>query len=139
MADDRVVVRCYNEEKDRFEKVCSTRKYQLITDSFLEADGRYYYCFHGRLYHLGSARCVLRRVGDIGDLLMLDASNCLLPFRALFLETNSMDCTEAESYELAEDSVTVTTPGGQKYVFQYVAGEPDFDCHVDYYLQKIML
>ena len=139
MAEGRIVIRYYNEDRDKFEKVCSARCCRMVNGHLLVADDRYYYDFNGRLYHLGCAVCVLSSFPAPDRLMMVDASCLPLPFKALFLSSSYELCTEAESHELAEDCVKVKTPAGQRYVYRYTAGEPDYDCHVDYFLERSLL
>ena len=132
---DRIVVRFYNEENDRFEKVCACKAYSVYEDAFLRADSNYYFAYEGKLYPLGEGEVVLSDRIASGILRMFDTSQLKLPFKALFLLSGYGEYFAcAQDYEQTENSVRIKLPNGKMRVYEYVYGEPDFDGRRDVFL-----
>ncbi len=122
---DRIVVRFYNEEKDCFEKVCACEEASVCADTLLRADSNYYFAYEGKLYPLGEGEVVLFCGCTSHCLRMFDVSQLKPPFKAIFVYQSfkqSFIC--AQSYELAENSVRITTPNGRTKVYEYTCGVP---------------
>ena len=102
---DRIVVRFYNEEKDRFEKVCACKAYSVYEDTLLRADSNYYFAYEGKLYPLGEGKVVLSERFSEGILRMFDTSQLKPPFKALFLLSGYGEYfARAQDYELGKKS-----------------------------------
>ncbi len=132
---DRIVVRFYNEENDRFEKVCACKAYSVYEDAFLRADSNYYFAYEGKLYPLGEGEVVLSDGVASGILRMFDTSQLKLPFKAVFLLLSyERHFVCAQDYELAEDSARIKMLSGKTKVYEYSYDEPDLDGHQDCFL-----
>ena len=125
---DRIVVRFYNEEKDRFEKVCACKAYSVYEDTLLRADSNYYFAYEGKLYPLGEGKVVLSERFSEGILRMFDTSQLKPPFKAIFLLSGYGEYfARAQDYELGKKSVRIKMPSGKTRVYEYANGEPDLD------------
>lgn len=133
--EERVVVRFYNEENDRFEKVCACGRYFLHEDMLLRADSDYYFAYDGKLYFLGKGKVVVSSRFASGILRMFDTSQLKLPFKAVFLLLSyERHFVCAQDYELAEDSARIKMLSGKTKVYEYSYDEPDLDGHQDCFL-----
>ncbi len=112
--DTRVVIRHYNEETDRFEKICSARddaslsmqprNYRLIREKLLiTPEGKICYNYQGRLCYLGDRSQLVTVLEATTDaLLMLDVFALHLPFRYLFIPEQGEWFEEVISYKEIE-------------------------------------
>ncbi len=108
--DTRVVIRHYNEEADKFEKICSAqdsislspvRDYRLLGDKLLiTPDGQICYSHKGRLYYPGKVSELVTVLEATTNVLqMLDISVLRLPFRYLFIPERGEWFEEVISYK----------------------------------------
>lgn len=99
-----MVIRHYNEEKDKFEKVCSVKNgdYCFIAGKMLIASGEVYYNYEGKLFQLGKEEDFFSVLTD--ELKCIDVSSRSLPFKFLFIYKNKI-IDEAISFKKNDRSV----------------------------------
>ncbi len=131
--DERVALRCYDEEKDAFKRVCVAQKVSILEDDKLFlADERLYYDYRGKLRFVGM-------IGDVKPLLVgsdkrvlmsvLAVENKIFPFRYVFFRGELEHQMEVEtdlirSYVLEDGKVEAMTLDGKVYTY-YVDCETD--------------
>lgn len=115
---NRIVVRYYNEEKDRFCKVCATQKLNIIDDRLLLTDDAGFLDFDRKLIYLGTPSVILQTPKGDEQVLLFDTANKPLPYPKLatcpFLE----HWTPVATYVQYPNSIEITTPDNQKIVYE---------------------
>jgi len=138
----QVIIRYYNEDKDRFEKVCTAKQVQLVNDTLLIADGVYRFACNGKLVWLGTEAEAAQIWEDTygRKLLMFDTNKTPLPCKVMFIVPNAEECILADEYKLFTDGIEVTLFGSKRIEYRLVRiGEQDDDGIPRTYLEKRIL
>ncbi len=121
---NRIVVRYYNEEKDRFCKVCATQKLNIIDDRLLLTDDAGFLDFESKLIYLGAPTVILQTSTGDEQVLLFDTFNKPLPYPKLAVCPGLEHWTPVTAYTQSPNRVEMTSPDNQKIVyemFEYVS------------------
>ena len=112
---NRIVVRYYNEEKDRF---C------IIDDRLLLTDDAGFLDFESKLIYLGAPTVILQTSTGDEQVLLFDTFNKPLPYPKLAVCPGLEHWTPVTAYTQSPNRVEMTSPDNQKIVyemFEYVS------------------
>ncbi len=115
---NRIVVRYYDEEKDRFCKVCATQKLNIIDDRLLLTDDAGFLDFDHKLVYLGTPSVILQTPAGDEQVLLFDTANKPLSYPLLAVCPSLEHWTPVTAYTQHPNRVEMTSPDNQKIVYE---------------------